>query len=173
MDSLRGFNLCLRCLIVLGAMALTSLSLDGESAEKERDYFPAIRQELARLNMNALCDEASASCVITKSDQTTPPLEIVVKYSSRTETVYIYIDKYLKLESESGPSKALALKLLSLNSEMVTAKFEWNQTENAVRLSTTLNTDSNLDRRALRSQIMGLLEVAEKLLPNLQELARQ
>jgi hypothetical protein len=79
----------------------------------------------------------------------------------------------LKLESESGPSKAFALKLLSLNSEMVTAKFEWNQTENAVRLSTTLNTDSNLDRRAFRSQIMGLLEVAEKLLPNLQELARQ
>jgi hypothetical protein len=51
---------------------------------------------------------------------------------------------------------------------MVTAKFEWDRASRSIRLSATINTDSNFDRRAFRSQLKGLRALAEQLLPELE-----
>ncbi len=129
---------------------------------------PAIRQELARLNLAAQCDDRSESCTVShtlKDADTT--LRVVITHNPHTQTIYLYIDRFIELRDEDGPTRILGARLLSLNREMVTAKFEWDDTANVIRLSTSLNTDSNFDRKAFRSQLKGLLSVAEKLWPEL------
>jgi hypothetical protein len=135
------------------------------------DYMPAIRQELARLDAKTSCDDASATCVFTRRSGGGPSFEIALRYSEKTRTVYIFIERYLVLNDSDGPSLELARRLLELNRRLVTAKFEWDRTGGTVRLSVVLNTDSNFDRRALRSQIEGLWTTATELWPELSTLA--
>ncbi len=131
---------------------------------------PAIRQELARLDIEVRCDDATATCACTKTlGDKTRTYTVVVRYSRNTDTIYIYIDKFIGL-TDAGPSADLARRLLELNREMVTAKFEWDRASTSIRLSATINTDSNFDRRAFRSQLQGLWSIAEKLWPSLNAL---
>jgi hypothetical protein len=85
--------------------------------------------------------------------------------------VYLSIERFIVLGEAQSPSLPLALRLLELNREMVTAKFEWDRPTSAIRLSVVLNTDSNFDRRAFRSLIVGLSGLAKKLWPELNQLA--
>jgi hypothetical protein len=113
------------------------------------------------------CDDATTTCWFNKSldEQKGPIVKIVVHYSPKTNTVYLYIDHFIPLEGGEGPPLMLARKLLELNRDLVTAKFEWDKLSDSVRLSATVNTDSNFDRRAFRSQLTGLVAVAAKLWP--------
>jgi hypothetical protein len=90
-----------------------------------------------------------------------------IRDSRSTDTVYICFERLLVFDDGTPLSASLALKLLGLNREMVTAKFEWDADKRAIRLSTSLNTDSNFDRRAFRSQIKGILTIARKIGPTL------
>ncbi|MCP4676741.1 MAG: hypothetical protein GY854_14755 [Deltaproteobacteria bacterium] len=151
------------------------VSLLGSMAAAEpsdaRDYMPAIRQELARLDIPVRCDDATSSCIYRKAlSDKGPSFDIVLRYSRRTDTIYIYIDKFI-LPKDGAPSCELSHRLLELNREMVTAKLEWDKASKSVRLSVVINTDSNLDRRALRSQLVGLWAVAKKIWPTLSALA--
>ena len=161
-------------LVALALLTGAATAPAGEPAPPETDYFPAIRQELARINASAQCDDGLSTCVLPgplgAPDRT---LQVVVKYSRQSNTVYIYIDRFIAFAGEDGPSKELALRLLSLNNEMITAKFEWCEAAKAFRLSTVLSTDSNFDRKAFRSQVKGLLQVAETLWPEFHDNAGQ
>jgi len=128
------------------------------------DYAAAVRQELARLFAEASCDgdTCTFSRALAASGRTA---EVGVRYSAATQTVYAYIDRFLDLADPEGPSPALARRLLDLNRQLVTSKLEWDRTTNCVRLSTVLSTDSNFDRKAFRSQLLGLLAAADRLLP--------
>jgi hypothetical protein len=147
-----------------------------ETIETSGDYFPAIRQELARLNIKGQCNDASSSCVCSKTikgSKSADVLEMVIHHSVRTATIYIYIDHFLTLPAETTLPADLAKRMLILNAEMVTAKFEWDEATGGVRLSTVLNIDSNFDRKAFRSQVLGLWEVAAEVRPQLQALMPQ
>jgi hypothetical protein len=143
-------------------------------SKEEKSYMPAIRQELARLDLEARCDDATSSCWYNRSldEEKGPVIKIVIHYSQQTNTIYIYIDKFIALGENQGPSLELARQLLKLNRELVTAKFEWDKPTDSVRLSATVNTDSNFDRRAFRSQLTGLLAVARKVWPTLNAYAK-
>jgi len=154
--------------VVVAALFITvpffARAEDNKAPDKS-DYMPVIRQELARLELQAFCDDAERFCRYKKSiGKDGPNFEIVVRYSQKTDTVYIYIESFLDLDGEE-PSKDLALKLLEINREMVTAKFEWDRTAGSIRLSVTINTDSNFDRRAFRSQLKGIWTAAQRVWP--------
>lgn len=158
-------------IILFITVALHSISSKAVAdGEPDTNYFRVIRQELARLEIDARCNETTASCAFTRTVANSERrLDLFIKYSVKTDTVYIYIDNFVQLVSRDGPSTDLARRLLELNREMVTAKFEWDRGTNTVRLSVTLNTDSNLDRRAFRSQLLGLISLAKKIWPELSE----
>ena len=155
----------LLCLLI--AVTLPAIVICGEKRD-DTDYLAAIQQELARLEMNVSCNTAAAVCRHTTDIQIAgEPLELTIRDSSSTDTVYICFERLLVFDEEKPPSASLALKLLGLNREMVTSKFEWDTEERSIRLSTSLNTDSNFDRRAFRSQIKGIIAIARKIGPTL------
>jgi hypothetical protein len=155
--------------IALMLSALPALLRAGGDGVNAEEYLPAIKQELVRLGFTARCDDTARTCYLSLpfDDNKERSFNIVIRYSRDTDTVYIYIDRYLAVSREEGPDQALAKRLLALNNEMVTAKFEWDKPGGAIRLSTVINTDSNFDRRAFRSQLKGLLTIAERLWPEL------
>jgi hypothetical protein len=157
---------------VLWIAILFAVSTPGQAGEQNPtpNYFPAVKQELARLETPPRCNDTTMSCSWeTRFGADGPAVEVVVRYSPATDTVYAFIDKFIPFPDGQKPTPELALKLLELNAEMVTAKFEWNTGANAVQLSTVISTDSNFDRRAFRSQLTGLLKVAEKLFAELNQ----
>ena len=141
----------------------------ADETTQDSNYMPAIRQELTRLDLDARCDEITSLCTFVQpaSEKLGEEIKVVVHLSNPTKTIYIYIDKYLLLDGDQGPSLDLSRQLLELNRQMVTAKFEWDSSTNSIRLSTTINTDSNFDRKAFRSQLKGLLAIALKVRPAL------
>jgi hypothetical protein len=131
------------------------------AAASQADYFPAIKQELARLQTAARCNDITAVCTVeARTAEDGPAREVTVRYSRVTDTVYIFIDDLLVVPRGEAPTPDLLLRLLTLNAEMVTSKLEWQKLRNAVRLSTVVSVDSNFDRRAFRSQYTALLKVA-------------
>jgi hypothetical protein len=159
-------------ILLVGAALCPSVAA-ADSDDAAADYMPAIRQELARLDVAANCDESTGTCVFSrKIGVDGRAFEFGIRYCRTTETVYVYIDRFLELPSPDGPSVELARRLLELNRRMVTAKLEWDRPTNSIRLSVVINTDSNFDRRAFRSQLKGLIANAERLWPELDSLAR-
>lgn len=51
---------------------------------------------------------------------------------------------------------------MEINWEMLVGRFEWSAQTGELRLSATLNTDSNFDRRAFRGVVRALLRLAER-----------
>jgi len=158
-------------LILALSIPLASLADDTQPSVIDKSaYLDVVEQELARLGLKSRCDRVSMTCSYNKSLSSDGDLrEINLKYSPRTDTIYIYIENYLSLRDSSGLTEELARLLLSYNRELVTAKFEWDKATDSIRLSTTINTDSNLDRRSLRSQVVGLWSVAVRLWPGLKK----
>ena len=83
-------------------------------------------------------------------------------YSDLTDTVYMYIERYLVALDDQPHTPALLRRLMSLNWDLVGAKFEWNPEDGEVRLAWAMNTDSNFDRRAFRSLARGITAVADR-----------
>ena len=120
--------------------------------------------------MDATCDPRAGTCSIEASDEEPGrAFPAIIRVSPETATVYAYIDPLLRLESPSGPGPVLARRLLKLNAEMVACKLEWNEAAATIRLSTVMSTDSNFDRKAFRSQLLGLFATAERVAKILSE----
>lgn len=173
MDLETGPSGATHLLLAALAVALLFPAIASAGDSDAPDYMPAIRQELARLNVEANCDDATGTCFFTrKLGDDGRTLDVGIRYCRITDTVYVYIERFLVLSSPAGPSTELARRLLDLNRRMVTAKLEWDRPTNSIRLSVVINTDSNFDRRAFRSQLLGLWANAERLWPELDPLTR-
>jgi hypothetical protein len=154
------------------AVAL-ALALPAFAAPKAPPrYLDAVRQELARLAVEAACVPEAGSCSFRRRlGGLGTEVEATISCSDATATVYAAIPRLVALPDGDGPSLALARRLLELNGRLVTAKLEWDPLAGAIRLSTVLATDSNFDRKAFRSQLAALFAAAERLLPELEALA--
>ena len=129
-------------------------------------YMIAIRQEIARLNIDAVCDDRAGTCVFaTTLGEEGPTLDVTIRLSFATHTVYIYIERFIEIDTPKGPGLELARLLLAYNRQMVTSKLEWDESTATIRISVVLNTDSNFDRKAFRSQLLGMLSNARRIRP--------
>ena len=159
-------RLAFMLLAVLATAGTAGAGSPGETPDGK--YLDAIWQELVRLDIDAQCDSAQGKCTYTRTlARDRAPFTVVIRLSRATNTVYIYIDRFIPLPAGTAPSCSLSSRLLELNREMVTARFEWDKTTSSIRLSSVQNTDSNFDRKAFRSQIVGLHDVAKRLGPTL------
>jgi len=161
-------NYFIRLFVGIVFTICSSVVFANKSESSSKNYFSSIKQELVRLEVNAICNDGVATCVYKKQlKENEKPFDIRVRYSKTTSTVHIVVERFLEIKNEEGISLALAKRLLELNKEMICAKFDLNNVNNSVRLSTIINTDSNFDRAAFRSQLVGIWKITEKLWPEL------
>ena len=154
----------------LSLMILTASLTVAAQGISDPGYMTAIRQEIARLNINAVCDDRAGTCVFpTTLGEQGPTLDVTIRISSATHTVYIYIERFMEIGTPEGPGLELARLLLACNRQMVTSKLEWDESTATIRISVVLNTDSNFDRKAFRSQLLGMLSNARRIRPALVE----
>lgn len=157
----------------LAAAGLFAFTLDAGAAPGQPPrYLDAVRQELARLGIDAACEPGAGVCSFERRlGRLAVELDATVACSDATNTVYVAVPRLLALDGSDGPNLALARRLLELNRRLVTAKLEWDPLAGSIRLSTVLSTDSNFDRKAFRSQLNALFAAAERILPELEALA--
>src|SRR5690606_18776640 len=89
-----------------------------------------------------------------------------------TDTIYLYVDRYLMAPADEQTTPALLRRLMELNWTLLLGKFEWDPTDGEVRLAMILNTDSNFDRRAFRSAVRGIGQLADRYFNELDRIAR-
>jgi len=127
--------------------------------------------------------ELPAQCVVlsptrsrcsykARSSATERAFDAQAVYDDETDTVYLSIERYLLAPAHAPKTQALLTRLMELNWALLGAKLEWNPRDGEVRLSATLHTDSNFDRRAFRSLVLSLDILAARYHAELEELLR-
>jgi len=160
-----------RCAIATAVLLSFAIGARAEPKHPPR-YLDAVRQELARLGVDAACEPDAGACSFRwRLTGLGVDLDATVACSDKTNTVYVAIPRFLALAGSEGPPVALAHRLLELNRRLVTTKLEWDALAGSIRLTTVLSTDSNFDRKAFRSQVLALFAAAERILPELEVLA--
>lgn len=149
-----------------------------EVAEGTPRYLPAMQRELSAMRVPGVrcetLDAERARCRFTARGITTGrEFPIHLLYSDRTDTVYMYIERYLSAPTSAASTPAVLRRLMELNWALLVGKFEWNATDGEVRLAITINTDSNFDRRAFRSSIRAIGQLADRYHGELSRLTRQ
>lgn len=146
-------------------------------AEGQPRYLDAMRRELATMGVrNATCEVDDAQrghCAFTTRGVTTNrdfPVQAI--YSDRTDTIYLFVGRYLTVPADGDTTLALLRRLMELNWTLLLGKFEWDSASGEVRLAMILNTDSNFDRRAFRSAVRGIGQLADRYYVELDRLQR-
>ncbi|HJL01436.1 MAG TPA: hypothetical protein RMH85_08615 [Polyangiaceae bacterium LLY-WYZ-15_(1-7)] len=145
---------------------------DGEAAMPR--YLPALREELARLGLEPVCEVESplrARCTFHHvTDDARRELTAHALYSDVSDTIYLWIPGVVLAPPESPATPGLLRRLMELNGTLLVPKLEWSPSDGEVRLSAVLRTDSNLDRRALRQVIRILFATASRYAPELERM---
>lgn len=149
----------------------------GEVPEGQPRYLAAMERELESMRLrNARCeatDAQRARCSFVARGITTGrefPVHLV--YSDRTDTIYVYVESFLTVPPDGDTTPAVLRRLMELNWMVLLGKFEWDASDGEVRLAMVLNTDSNFDRRAFRSAVRGIGQLADRYYGELDRLAR-
>lgn len=158
--------------VSLGALAITP-GAAGQPAPGVPRYAAAVEEALLQLDLDVRCANEGAQRQHCRGSRKAPggdePL-LHSEYSDESDTVYVYLERYLVVPSDDPRSAALLRRLMELNWELLIGKFEWNARTGEVRLAAVVNTDSNFDRRAFRSTVRALYAVAARHRAELQAL---
>jgi len=145
--------------------------------EGQPRYLAAIERELTSMRVRgAQCEAADpqrARCEFTARGITTGrefPVRMV--YSDRTDTVYLYVERFLTVPADGQTTNAVLRRLMELNWTLLLGKFEWSPTDGEVRIAMLLNTDSNFDRRAFRGAVRAIEQLADRYYNELDRLVR-
>ena len=145
--------------------------------EGQPRYLAAMQRELSAMRVRGASCEAvdpqRGRCSFTARGITTGrefPVHII--YSDRTDTMYLYIERFLVAPPDGESTPAVLRRLMELNWSLLLGKFEWNSTDGEVRLAMIINTDSNFDRRAFRSAVRGIGQLADRYFGALDRLVR-
>lgn len=140
-------------------------------------YLEAMRRELTAMQIaSAECEAADAQrarCTFTSRGVSTGrEFTVHAVYSDRTDTVYLYVERYLVVPADGATTPAVLRRLMELNWALLLGKLEWDSTDGEVRLAMVVNTDSNFDRRAFRSAVRGIGQLADRYWGELDRLLR-
>lgn len=140
-------------------------------------YLAAMRTELEHMGVDGFAcnaiDAQRAICELTQRGWSSRrEFRIRAAYSDRTDTVYLYVERFLVAPPDAPTTDAVMRRLMELNWQMLLGKLEWDPSDGEVRLAMTLNTDSNFDRRAFRSAIRGLTQLADRYWSELDRIQR-
>ena len=126
-------------------------------------YASALQAELVAMQREPTCvPEARGRFHCSFAGETAGSGTMHAVYSDETDTVYVYFERYAMLPPDDPQLAAMLRRMMELNWQLLVGKLEWSARSGEVRLSAVLNTDSNFDRRALRSIVLALGAAANR-----------
>jgi hypothetical protein len=169
---LSAASLLVTLALTAGAHAQASeTNAEAPAAAEGPRYLPAMREVLRAMELAPECETLSAArarCSVRHVDaEARREVVLTLIYSDVTDTIYLFVGRLARSAPEDPGTRALLRRLMELNVRLLGPKLEWNAATGEVRLSAVLHTDSNLDRRALRSLVHTLLAVADRYQPEL------
>jgi hypothetical protein len=140
-------------------------------------YLAAMQRELEAMRVRgAECQSTDAQrgrCTFTaRGISTGREFTVHAVYSDRTDTVYLYVERYLVVPGDGDTTNSVLRRMMELNWSLLLGKLEWDSTDGEVRLAMILNTDSNFDRRAFRSAVRGISQLADRYWGELDRILR-
>jgi hypothetical protein len=163
-------------LLVLASLAAPSIAFaqPAPPAPAPR-YLEAMRAELEALHLTHECEPESETigrCTFRHRGGTSgEEFTVNLVYSDDSDTIYLYIERYFLASPDAASTNAVLRHLMELNWQLLVGKFEWDPRDGEVRLSMTINTDSNFDRRTFRSIVRAIGPLADRYLGEIRRLA--
>ncbi|MGD8858469.1 MAG: hypothetical protein PVI30_00555 [Myxococcales bacterium] len=159
----------------VGLAALLSTHLAAAQPAALPRYAEIMEAELRALGLSPRCRTEAPTrhhCTYAaRSSLSERGLRAHAVYDDETDTVHVYVERYLKAPADAPGTPAVLARLMELNWELLVGKFQWSPTTGEVRLSAVLATDTNFDRRAFRSLLRTLDIIAARHRAELQRLA--
>jgi hypothetical protein len=136
---------------------------DRAAGGDRHGYMAAIEEELRALGLSPTCDAAAGQCRYElDSVEARNVFPISVRLDPRANTVIVSTDVFVTAPADNPRIDAFVQRVLELNWEQLVPMFQWDAGTGAVRVAGVINTDSNLDRRALRGVVQAVNRVAER-----------
>lgn len=135
-------------------------------------FVEAIREQITRAGRSPSCDEARGRCSYLYEGEGGRRQEVQVWYSGESRTIYIFAPWVATSGVDSPATPVVARHLAAIGRMLNIARFEWNPASGEVRLSTVMNVDSNLDRRALVGLTRLVEQGVDRYAPALDRIAR-
>lgn len=135
----------------------------NRTVSDRHNYMDAIQSELDAMGYSANCDEDHGRCTFElDSEEARNVFPISVQYNSQANTVIVSTDRFVTAPTDNPRTDRLLQRALELNWQNLTPMFQWDASSGTLRVAGVVNTDSNLDRRALRGVIQSVNHVAEQ-----------
>lgn len=144
----------------------------ASSASSQPRYLTQMQAELQAMGLAPQCSSTNAqagSCTTRASapasangQASTRRFVLSLQYDDNSDTIYVYVDHYASIRADASTAPQVFRRLLEMNWEMLAGRFEWSAASGEIRLSASINTDSNFDRRAFRGVVRSLLRLADR-----------
>lgn len=138
----------------------------GETPDSVSDrygYMSAIEEELTTMGLNATCDADAGRCTFElDSEEARNVFNISVQYNSQSNTVLVVAERFLSATTDNPRTDRLLQRITALNWQQLVPMFQWDASDGQMRVVGVINTDSNLDRRAFRSVVQSVNQVAAR-----------
>lgn len=166
----------MRFVLVAAALSFASTAVAQQQPPAPR-YLQAMQAELEAMSIPATCEAEAATrarCTYQHRGRVSQrELTIHLVYSDETDTIYIYVERYLEAPPDAATTPAVLRRLMELNWQMLAGKFEWDAASGEVRVAMLIHTDSNFDRRSFRSVIRTIGPLADRYAGELGRLAAE
>lgn len=152
-----------------------SIAFAQEAPAPAPRYLQSMRTELEALQITHECEAESETigrCTFRhRGTVSGEELGVQLVYSDDSDTIYVFVERYFVAAPDAPTTNAVLRHLMELNWQLLVGKFEWDPRDGEVRLSMTINTDSNFDRRAFRSIVRTIGPLADRYLGEIRRLA--
>jgi hypothetical protein len=126
-------------------------------------------EQIREAGHSPTCDDTTGRCRFRVSVGDAS-YEIQAWFSGESQTIYLFTNQLAMAPLTNAASPALLRYLAATNWSIRPARFEWNQTDGEIRLSTVQNVDTNFDRRAFRTLIRFLRDGIERFQPEITQI---
>ena len=158
----------------IATLAMLLLAASAAQGQVDPRYASQLEAELETLGLHPVCTTTSTTSVDcsypARSSLEQTDLTAHAHYDDTTDSVYLYVPLFT-LPDTAKTLPALLRRTMELNWELLGAKLEWSPRNGELRLSALMHTDSNFDRRALRSLVRALDRLTMRYYLELHQLA--
>jgi len=133
-------------------------------------FAEAMQEQIEAIGGQPTCDTDAGRCRYQHHDSDGQRYEIQLWYGEPSRTIYIFVNHFATAETTNAATPVVVRHLAAINRTLGVARFEWNEADGEIRLSTVMNVDTNFDEHALRNLLRFVQDTAVRFRPQVARL---